>query len=474
MFACSKTDGPVEEPPVQTKNELTVSPLFLTFPATDSSAELSIVSNTNWKISSSETWCKSSVKNGSNDATVSISVKANSGENERSTTVIVSAPEVDSLTINVKQEAYLQEGDSNYIDPDMTGMESDATVLAAKIRLGWNLVNTLEAIGGETAWGNPKTTNESIATVKEAGFNAVRIPCSWDQYLIDQEEYRIEPSWLERVKEVVDYCINNDMFAILNIHWDGGWLENNCTNDKKEEVANKQAAIWRQIALYFRNYDERLLFAGCNEPNAEDQSQANVLKVYLQTFIDVVRGTGGRNAYRNLIVQAPYTDIDKAEKLNFMPKDKVENRLFAEVHYYSPYQFTLMEKDADWGKVFYFWGAPYHVSDAPERFPNWNCEEDYLVAQFDKMKKQFTDHGIPVILGEFGAMHRPLSNSEWQKKHDESRAYFYETITRESKNKGMVPFCWDNGIFDRYNRVVSDSLVYQGLIKGAENGVYPF
>ena len=196
-------------------------------------------------------------------------------------------------------------------EPDKTGMEQDAPDLMRNIKIGWNLGNSLEAAGGETAWGNPATTLAMINKIREMGFNAVRIPCSWDQYLNDETTYEIKATWLARVKEVVDYCMQNDLYAILNIHWDGGWLENDIPNGYNEEVNNKQKTLWTQIATYFRDYDEHLLFAGCNEPNVEDEDDMATLLKYEQTFVDAVRATGGKNAYRNLIVQGPSTDIDK-------------------------------------------------------------------------------------------------------------------------------------------------------------------
>src|SRR5689334_7183050 len=147
--------------------------------------------------------------------------------------------------------------------PDSAGMSSTAGQLAAKMNIGWNLGNTLEAIGGETAWGNPKVTDALIKEIKKSGFNAVRIPCSWDQYA-DQSTGKIKAAWLSRVKEVIQYCIDNDMYVILNIHWDGGWLENNCTQEKKDAVNAKQKAYWEQIATSLRDFDEHLIFASAN------------------------------------------------------------------------------------------------------------------------------------------------------------------------------------------------------------------
>jgi aryl-phospho-beta-D-glucosidase BglC (GH1 family) len=111
------------------------------------------------------------------------------------------------------------------VPADTTGMESTATQIASKIKIGFNIGNTLEAMGGksETYWGNPKITKEFVAFVKQAGFSAVRLPVSWDQYA-NQTTAEIDPNWLNRVKEVVQYCIDNNLYVIVNIHWDGGWL----------------------------------------------------------------------------------------------------------------------------------------------------------------------------------------------------------------------------------------------------------
>lgn len=370
----------------------------------------------------------------------------------------------------------------------LEGMESDAMTLAAKIKVGWNLGNSLEVPlfdGGETGWGNPKTTKALIDLVKASGFNAVRIPCAWDGYADSTKT--ISKEWLDRVKEVVDYCISNDMYTILNIHWDGGWLENNSTIEKLEEVNEQQCDYWMQIANYFKDYDERLLFAGCNEPNINRHNGdeiaregMSILKAYEQSFVNVVRATGGRNKYRNLIVQGPHADIDCTEKYyGEMPKDIVPNRLMMEVHCYTPWNFCGMKKDESWGKSYYFWGKEFHQEDS-DRNSEWGEEEDIL-RMFQKMKAQFVDKGIPVVLGEYGAIRREeLENDQHKwKEHLKSRAYYVRFVTEQSKKYGMIPFYWDNGymdfaIFDRKQNAVSDSLILDAIIQGAENGKYPF
>lgn len=358
-------------------------------------------------------------------------------------------------------------------EPDKTGMELDAADLMKNIKIGWNLGNSLEATGGETAWNNPATTLSMITKIREMGFNAVRIPCSWDQYLNDETTYEIKATWLARVKEVVDYCIQNDLYAILNIHWDGGWLENDIPNGYNEAVNNKQKALWTQIATYFRDYDEHLLFAGCNEPNVEDEDDMATLLRYEQTFVDAVRATGGKNVYRNLIVQGPSTDIDKTmQYMTALPVDETPNRLSVEVHYYSSWQFCGMENDESWGKAFYFWGEEnkkYATGVYEGRWDNV-CGESYIQSQFQKLKERFTDQGIPVIIGEFAAIRRTLSDEQAQEGHNLSRAAFDECVVREANARGLVPFYWDrgDGVLDRKNLQVYDEMEYNGLMNGTK------
>jgi aryl-phospho-beta-D-glucosidase BglC (GH1 family) len=363
---------------------------------------------------------------------------------------------------------------TNPIAADATGMGNTAAQLAAKIKLGWNMGNSLEAIGGETAWANPKVTKALIDLVKANGFNAIRIPCSYDQYLANSTSAKIKEEWLARVKEVVQYGVDNDMYVIVNIHWDGGWLENNCTEAAKSATNAKQKAYWEQIATYLRDFDEHLLFASANEPKVSNASQMAVLTTYHQTFIDAVRSTGGKNAYRTLVVQGPDTDIEKTNKLMLtLPTDKVANRMMMEVHYYTPYQFTLMDKDEDWGKMYYYWGATNRSTTDTERNPTWGEEAD-LAKLFKTMKTQFVDKGIPVILGEFGAIRRSNLTGSNLPLHLASRAYYLKSVVQQAKANGMVPFYWDEGnlgsngfgIFNRFNSSVGDTQALNGLLDG--------
>ena len=422
-----------------------------------------------WTISSDADWVELSQTTGDKSTTsISISALGNTGNNARSATLTLSAGSAPTVIISVKQRGQLYPSyNTSPIEPDASGMSSTSMEIANKIKLGLNIGNTLEAIGGETAWGNPQITNDLIKLIKQSGFDAIRLPCSWNQYA-DQTTAEIQSSWLNRVKEVVQYCVNNDMYVILNIHWDGGWLETNCTPGKQEETNAKQKAFWEQIATNLRDFDEHLLFASANEPNVSDATQMAVLLSYHQTFIDAVRSTGGKNAYRVLVVQGPMTDIATTNKLmTKMPTDSIPNRLIAEIHYYTPWNFTGMTKDESWGNQFYYWGKGFHSTTDLAHNPTWG-EEAEVDSLFKLMKNQFVDKGIPVVIGEFGAMRRDNLTGDALLLHLASRAYYFKYITKQANTNGLMPFFWDTGgLLNRRTNTVSDQQSLDALIQGA-------
>ena len=480
IFSCSSDSGSTPEVK-PTEKTLTVDVNSIDFLATANGKDIRITTNvTTWTINSSDTsWIQLSKSSGvSGSTSVTVTATANTGTTARTATISVSSNQAATVTITVSQAApapiTYPSYNTNPIAADATGMSSSAVQLAAKIKLGWNIGNTLEATGGETAWGNPKVTKALIDLVKANGFNAIRIPCSWNQNMANSSTAQINVDWLNRVKEVVQYCVDNDMYVVLNIHWDGGWLENNCTEAKKAENNAKQRAFWEQIATSLRDFDEHLLFASANEPNVDDATQMAVLNSYHQTFIDAVRATGGKNANRTLVVQGPSTDIDKTNKLMLtLPTDKVANRMMVEVHYYTPWNFCGMEKDETWGKMFNYWGANYHSTTDTAHNATYGEEAD-LDKLFKSMKTQFVDKGIPVILGEFGAIKRTNLTGNDLTLHLDSRAYFLKYVVKQAKVNGMLPFYWDAGfigvntmtIFNRTNNTVYDSQALNALLDG--------
>jgi aryl-phospho-beta-D-glucosidase BglC (GH1 family) len=335
---------------------------------------------------------------------------------------------------------------------------------------GWNLGNTLEAKRGnradflnnkgglesETAWQPTKTTQEVIDYVKSLGFRSIRIPCAWAcGHISNAQTYEIDARWMARVKEVVDYCIRDGLYVLLNDHWDGGWLEEHIKDSDPATIKrNKEVltALWTQIATAFKDYDEHLLFAGLNEPSADTQAATDNLIQYNQTFVDAVRATGGNNLKRVLVVQGPTTNIEHT--CNFMagkmPTDVVVDRLAIEVHYYHPWQFWGMEKDESWGNVVYYWGKGNHLSSSAHNATMG--EEDNMRELLMRMKTTFVDKGYPVVIGEFGANWRDLSSlpGESQEKHNASIKAHYREMHRLCKELGgMVPMTWDTNFANR-------------------------
>lgn len=239
---------------------------------------------------------------------------------------------------------------------------------------GWNLGNQLESVTDnvpeETNWGNPVITEKLIQSVKAAGFKSIRIPVSYFAKIDDDKDYTIDSKWLDRVQEVVDYCIKNDLYAVINIHGDGyntidgSWLL--CNGKNQTEIKKKYKKVWKQIAERFKNYDEHLLFESMNEEFDGSYSEPNKeyyqnINDYNQIFVDTVRETGDNNTKRWLIIPGWNTNIDytagdygfklPTDQYRDKPIDKEEQRIMISVHYYSPWDFCGGENGVitQWG-----------------------------------------------------------------------------------------------------------------------------
>jgi len=311
---------------------------------------------------------------------------------------------------------------------------------------GWNLGNSLEAMDTktpyvwgstnfhETIWGNPKVTQALMDAVKAAGFKTVRIPVAWKLYA-DADD-NISPQWMARVKEVVGYARKAGLYAIVNIHWDGGWMQ---PTYKQQPTANARlTTFWTQIANTFNDADDHLLFAGTNEVmvdgdyNAPTAEYCGVQNGFNQAFVKAVRATGGNNAKRHLVVQAFNTNVNFASTCNAsLPTDSAANRLFMEVHYYDPFNFTINADSKIWQ-----WGS---IATDPKATETW-ANESQVDAQFQKLKTAFIDKGVPVLMGEYGAMLRIRFDAAGT-----YRKYWDQTITRSAFEHGLVPVYWDNG-----------------------------
>jgi endoglucanase len=388
-----------------------------------------------------------------------------------------------TLSISISPQTLAQKpevsgiGKSNIYNNEtfIVSKESDVKLLptaqqvAGKMKIGWNMGNALECPSGETGWGSAYTTQKLIDSVKAAGFNTVRLPVAWFTHS-DTLTNIIEVEWLARVREIVDYCLKDSLYVIINIHWDSGWLENKVKVVDSARVNARQYAYWTQIANYFRNYDEHVLFSSANEPNVHDATAMSVLLSFHRTFINAVRATRGNNSSRTLIIQGPSTDIEATKNLmSTMPADLIENRMIIEVHYYTPWNFCGLNDDASWGKMFYYWGERNHSANDTVRNATWG-EESEVEKNLGLMKTKFIDKGIPVIIGEFGAFRRKLNSPSDQALHDASIEYYYKYTVKSMVSKGIIPYCWDVNkmLFDRSTGKIIDTALIKAIMQGVK------
>ncbi|MCD0469969.1 cellulase family glycosylhydrolase [Flavobacterium sp. JAS] len=467
--SCSKNE---EEP------QLTVSAKIVSFePAGGTSEDITIEANSAWSLSNSAaSWLQLTTTSGSSGATTTkFTALSNETGFTRSVVLTVEANNGQARRITITQRGNLYPTyNLTPKAPDETGMSSTAMQLSAKMHLGINFGNTMEA-PTEAEWVNSKITESYVKFIKEKGFNSVRIPCGWVwTHLSDPAKAKIDPAWLNRVKEVVGWCVDNDMYVILNAHADNGWLDNNITKAKQESINAMQKAIWEQIATTMRDFDEHLIFAGANEPPADDAEKMAILNGYYETFIKAVRATGGKNSYRVLVVQGPRTDAALTfDLMNTMPTDNIPNKLMVEVHNYTPALFTIVtDADVSWGKMIYYWGAGNHSTIEPERNATFG-EEDVIDSEFQKMKQKFVDKGIPVILGEYATWRRTPGLGKPVPKdmdmHNKSVNYWSYYVTKQAKANGIVPFWWEIGfMLDRANDKVKDQAMLDAIIEGGK------
>lgn len=310
---------------------------------------------------------------------------------------------------------------TNAISSKGTAME-----FVKNIKIGWNLGNTLDCTGSwingdlahETAWGNVKTTEDMIKTVKKAGFNTVRIPVSWGEHL--DSKNNINKEWLDRVQEVVDYAIDNGMYVILNTHHEGGWL---IPSKDSTAMSDKFTSIWKQISARFKNYDEHLIFEGMNEPKTNGSAnewsggtaeERKVINKYNQLFVDTVRASGGNNKLRYLMV-TPYgaSSSSVALKALEVPDD---DRVIVSVHAYLPYNMA------------------FNAGSSENEFTD-SCKKD-LDSFFNTLDTCFIKKGIPVIIGEFGSIN---------KGNEAERAKLAQYYVSAAKKLGIPCLWWDNG-----------------------------
>ncbi len=372
---------------------------------------------------------------------------------------------VDATKVSVEGETFTPDASHDVANP--------APRLLGDLRLGWNVGNSLDVPDGETKWGNPTITPELMVAVKQAGFDLVRIPITWTKRTGPGPDFTIDPAFLGRVDEVVGYARAAGLTAVINLHHDGAdgfeeveWLTLNDKNgqttpENDAQVKARFVAVWAQIARHFANHDEGLIFESMNEIHdgygQPDPRHFTFINQLNQAFVTFVRDSGGNNASRYLVVPGYNTNIEHTLTGFELPKDTADKRLILSVHYYDPYLFALVAKTHTWGKA-----SPGH--------DDWG-QEDFVVEQFDKLRKKYIEQGVPVLMGEYGATH--------QDGYEDYRRYYMEYVTKAAVDRGIVPVYWDNGgrgsggenfaLMDRQNNGVFRPKILEAMMRAAKS-----
>ena len=314
----------------------------------------------------------------------------------------------------------------------------------------------------ETAWGQPATTKELIQGIKKAGFNAIRVPVTWAEH-INFDSGNIDNAWMNRVQQVVDWIIEEDMYCLLNTHHDGGtegWVEASYRAFEKYKLVYSK--LYTNIAERFKDYPEKLILCGTNEMISAtnrwgngDAEAIDTVNKWNQLFVNSVRSTGGNNASRNLMVGTYVCSTEESDLTNFIkPKDNYDNHLIMEVHIYSPKGFVWSQEN--W---IYDWGTEWKSY--------W---ENQIIEEFNRVKKYADDYGMPVIIGEWGTLSRrfPGKNEDgtqkWDSTTDQEGAKFTSFFIKESRNRGFTSFYWDTQeIIDRATGNITSPKMVKGI-----------
>ena len=356
-----------------------------------------------------------------------------------------------------------------YAVPENAGME-----FVENLKLGWNLGNTFDAadvrsvtaeheLDYESAWCGAVTTIENIAAIKAAGFRTVRIPVSWHNH-VDSED-RISEAWMNRVKEVADWCVGMDLYVIINTHHDNAedWYYPDSAHMERSQQYLK--AVWSQIAETFRDYDEHLILESLNEPrlvgtdyeweldadNAQCQDAVSCINQLNQLFVDTVRASGGHNADRWLLCPGYAASADGACNDGFRLPEDPAGRVIVSVHAYTPYNFALNKAGT----------KEWSLDDG--------SDTGEILTLLDRLYGNFILNGQPVLIGEFGALN---------KDNLEARVAFAAFYTKAARARGISCLWWDNnafagsgenfGLLYRRASVFNYPEIVQALLKGSD------
>ncbi|MEM1257105.1 MAG: glycoside hydrolase family 5 protein [Bacteroidota bacterium] len=311
-------------------------------------------------------------------------------------------------------------------DNDPVGSDTNLTPssLVNQMGVGWNLGNSFDVESRDkTFWGNPLPTRQMIDLVASSGFKTLRIPVTWGYHQSASEPFAIEEEYLMRVQEVVDFGLENEMFVIINVHHDDDWVR--LVMEEKEYVKRRLSSLWQQVAIHFEDYDKSLIFDILNEPRLKgtalewtggDAESRAILNEYHQAGVDAIRGTGGNNASRFLMVST-YAASTLDGPMDDLVIPNNDPNIIISLHTYFPWSFAGDENGPT------TWGS------AEERTA--------LDMEMDRIYQKWrVEEGREVILGEWGTRN---------KNNLSDRVGYTEFYTKAGLNRGFVPIVWDDG-----------------------------
>ncbi|MFC5470486.1 cellulase family glycosylhydrolase [Cohnella suwonensis] len=309
--------------------------------------------------------------------------------------------------------------------------ESKIQSYVSAMQPGWNLGNTFEAIGAdETAWGNPRVTKEFIKEIAKQGYKSIRIPVAWKQHMGDAPDYTIDPAFLNRLQEVIDWSLDENLYVLINIH--DAWLWMRSMGTDHDEVLARYQAIWTQVSERYKDHSDKLMFESANEPafdNVDTATQHALLDELNTSFVHIVRASGSVNAVRPLVLPSLFTNAgqDHLDSLASTMANLNDPNLIATVHFYG------------------FW--PFSVNVAGfTKFDAVSIND--IVTTVDNVYNSFVSKGIPVIVGEYGLL--GFDASVGAIEHGEMLKFF-EYFTQYAQAKNVTHMLWDNG--QHFNRI---------------------
>ena len=458
LAACSDDDSTsVTNPKMQfcAVGDTTTAVSQLTFSKWSSFQMVDIQSNIDWQVSCDADWVTLSNHSGQPMTGKTLHLKVTVAENttEQNRTANI------TLTGNGQTTRLAVVQNATYVDPLGWISAEDA---GNAMKIGLNLYNTMEAYGTwfdwaddpietfQTCWGNPLVTADWFNAVKANGFNAVRIPVTWFPHT--DENFQVTEKWMNRVEEVVKYGLDAGLYVILNVHHDTGgeWLAADLSNI--DEISAKYVTLWTQIATRFEKYDDHLMFESYNEILDENKQWVNAagdafiaVNQLAQTFVNTIRGLGGNNGHRNLIVNT-YAANGSHEMLDpfVIPTDQIPEHLMVQVHNYDPADFCRMTKE---------------LND-DEELPVWT--EDYqneLAAELDILIDYYNTNHVPIIIGEFAANDKIV---------EEERAKYAEFVVTYCRQKANISLFYWNEIISRTTFQPTYPTLMNALLKAKE------